>query len=238
MLVLSPRICWLTCLAVPILAGCAKGPMWRLGGLSPWVQQQWAEEEKTYGATLHTKLSELDGLVARAGSMQPEERENWAGQLARLAISDPSPLLRTRVVAALPSFPSPASDAALRTALTDKDLDVRVAACEAWGRRGGSDAVQLLSERVSGDADTDVRLAAIRALGQLDDQQTASGAVRALGVALEDKNPAIQFRAIESLRGLSGRDYGTDLVAWRQFVQGGQPAEPAPTIADRLRNWF
>jgi HEAT repeat protein len=226
----------LACLAA-LSTGCAKGPLWRLGGLSPWVQKQWADEEKQYGATLRTKLSELESVAARAPGMEPAEREGWANQLAHLAVSDPSPLLRARVVAVLPVFASPAADAALRAALGDQDLDVRVTACEAWGRRGGGEAVQLLSDKLNRDTETDVRLAAIRALGELEGEQ-ATGAVRTLGVALDDKNPAIQFRAIESLRQVSGRDYGTDLVAWRQFVQGGQPEPTTPTFAERLRSWF
>jgi HEAT repeat protein len=229
----------LACLLVPVvLVGCAKGPAWRLGALSPWVQQKWAEEEKQYGATLYTKLADVEALAARATSMDAAERDRWSQQFAQLATSDPSPLLRARIVAALPAFPSPAADAALQAALDDKDLDVRCAACEAWGRRGGSQALQLLSTKLAIDEELDVRLAAIRALGRLDQQPTSAAAVRALGVALDDKNPAVQFVAIESLRNVSGRDYGTDLVAWRDFAAGGQPPEPTPTIAERLRSWF
>lgn len=223
-------------LGLAILSGCAKGPAWRLGALSPWVQQQWAEEEKNYGATLYTKLADVKALTAQAPSMEPAERDRWSNHLAGMAINDPSPLLRARIVEALPAFPSPAADAAMQAALEDPDIDVRCAACEAWGRRGGADSVRLLSERLSNEEQVDVRLAAIRALGRL--QQQPAEAAQALGVALDDKDPAIQFSATQALREVSGRDYGTDLVAWREFVRGGDPAEPTLTLADQIRGWF
>jgi hypothetical protein len=225
------------CLGLSCWVGCAEGPLWRTGNLSPWVRQKWADEEKQYGATLRTKLSDLDALVQRAPSMDAQDRNQWSTQLSQLAMNDPSPLLRSRIIEALPLFPSADADAALRAAARDDDPSVRVAACTAWGKRGGREGLQVLSHGLEDD-DIDVRLAAIRAMGDLKEPQIASETVRTLGVALEDKDPAIQYRAIESLRDVSGRDYGNNLVAWREFVQGGQPAVATPSVVERIRNWF
>jgi hypothetical protein len=224
-------------LALPLLAGCAEGPLWRTGNLAPWVRQKWAEEEKQYGATLRTKLNDVDALASRARSMSAEDRAKWSAQLSHLAAGDPSPLLRARIVEVLPQFPSPQADATLRSAIRDRDSGVRIAACTALGQRGGADALQSLSRAMS-DEDLDVRLAAVRALGEFDESATSGEAIRQLGVALDDKDPAIQYRAIESLRNVSGRNYGNNLVAWREFVHGGQPVETPPSIVEQIRSWF
>jgi HEAT repeat protein len=112
---------------------------------------------------------------------------------------------------------------------------VRVAACEAWSRRGGPEAVHALSKVLHGDTELDVRLAAARALGALRDRT----AIPALGLALEDANPALQWRAIQSLKAVSGRDFGDNVPAWRQFVQSGAaPEREHPSLADRVRDLF
>ncbi|MEQ8788092.1 MAG: HEAT repeat domain-containing protein [Pirellulaceae bacterium] len=232
-----PQLLLILFLAAPLLAGCAEGPLWRTGNLSPWVRQKWADEEKQYGATLRTKLNDLDALASRAGSMSAEDRNKWSSQLAHLANNDPSPLLRARVVEVLPRFPSPTADVAMQKAMGDQDPGVRIAACTALAKRGGGDGLQLVSQALE-DKDLDVRLAAIHAIGQFKDPQIASQAVRTLGVALEDKDPAIQYRAIESLRNVSGRDYGNNLVAWRTFVEGGEPVETPPSFVEQIRSWF
>lgn len=227
----------IVCIGLPLWLGCAEGPLWRTGNLSPWVRQRWANEEKQYGATLRTKLNDLDALVRQAPSMKAEERNRWSAQLSHLAVDDPSPLLRARIVEALPLFPSPEADAAMRAAAHDEDPSVRIAACTAWGKRGGRESLQVLSHGLQ-DGDIDVRLAAIRALGDLEEPQVAADAVRTLGAALEDKDPAIQYRAIDSLRDVSGRDYGNDLVAWRAYAKGEDPPQPTLSLVEQIRRWF
>ncbi len=63
-------------------------------------------------------------------------------------------------------------------------------------------------------------------------------AVDALGLALTDPEPALQFRAMESLAEVTGRDYGHDARKWQAFLRGGSPAESNPSVADSLRNLF
>ena len=142
------------------------------------------------------------------------------------------PLLRAEIVRTMRKFPTPETLAAAQGALQDSETDVRVAACEALGRMGGAPAVTSLSETLRGDVDADVRLAAARALGDTRDP----GAVVALGTALEDKDPAMQYRAVASLKTVTGKDLGNDVRPWQQFVKGEvpQPTPPA-SIADRVR---
>jgi len=122
-----------------------------------------------------------------------------------------------------------------RAGLKDPDANVRVTACEALGRRKGPVAVEGLAETLKSDLDKDVRLAAVRALGETKDP----AAREALGVALDDPDPAMQYRAVMSLRLVTGQNFGNDVARWKAYVKG----EPAPaakpvSIANRLFPWM
>jgi HEAT repeat protein len=119
--------------------------------------------------------------------------------------------------------------------VNDPDADVRVAVCEIWGRRGDAEAAKILAGVLSGDIDRDVRLAAARALGTSRDQI----AVTALGTALDDNDPAMQYRAVASLRESTGQDLGNDVNRWREYAKNGtlKPGQPT-SLADRVRRVF
>jgi HEAT repeat protein len=126
------------------------------------------------------------------------------------------------------------SAAVLQAALGDTEVDVRVAACHAWGQRKGPEAVEHLTRVIASDTNIDVRLAATRALGETRER----GAIAPLAEALVDADPAMQHRAVESLRSVTGEDFGSDVNAWRQYAQSGH-ADVAPTgLAQRMRKLF
>ena len=112
---------------------------------------------------------------------------------------------------------------------------MRTTACEMLGRRGGRDAVRLLSKTVAGDINADVRLAATRALGATGDPSAVPG----LAVALEDSDPTMQYRAVLSLKEVTDEDFGKDISLWRQYVRGENPTPPPqPSLAQQIRNLF
>src|SRR5439155_15505188 len=123
--------------------------------------------------------------------------------------------LRAEMLRTLAAVPAAAAEPILKAGLKDSDPDVRIASCHAWGQRRTPEAVQLLSDMLTGDSNLDVRLAAARALGQTHDEQ----AVAALGQALDDSNPAMQYRAVQSLKAVTKRDFGNDVEAWRQYCK-------------------
>jgi hypothetical protein len=220
-------------LELAALSGCSKGPLWRTGYISPWARKKWAEDER-YGPTLFTRLPAIKSLADRAAWMDPAEQQRVSQEFAEQLRTESNPLVRIHLVKALGAFPTPTAAEALRTALTDSDTEVRMAACSAWQRRGGPEGLEALAQVVGSDTSLDVRLAATRALSTFRDP----AAVRALGMALDDSDPALQYRAVQSLKSVSGRDYGTDLTAWRQFVRGDNPLPPQqPSLVERLRNW-
>ena len=112
-------------------------------------------------------------------------------------------------------------------------MDVRIVACEAWSRRGGMEALRQLIETLNSDTDADVRLAATRGLARF----PSSEAIRALATALNDPDPALQYAGAETLKAVSGQDYGYNISAWREFVQGREPSVAAPSVARRYWPW-
>jgi HEAT repeat protein len=149
--------------------------------------------------------------------------------------SEEDPIIRAEIITTLAHYDGSTVDRVLKAALQDPDPDVRVAACRAWGRRGGSVAIELLTTAMTSDVEIDVRLAAAKALGRLKDP----AAVAPLGKLLEDPDPAMQYAAASALREVTGQDFGADLNQWRQYVKGENPRPAGPTsVAERLRHMF
>lgn len=222
------------CLALAALTGCAEGPFASMGAVNPWVRKRWAEEEQ-YGPTMQARLTELDSLRGRIPRMEPAEQQRVAQDLSARLRNESNPLLRTGLVRTLAVCPSPAASESLRMALNDSDRDVRMTAVRAWQRRGGPEALNALAGVLGSDTDFDVRVEATTALADFRDPV----AVSALAIALDDPNPALQYRAIQSLKRVSDRDFGDNLTAWREFARGGNPPAPEqPSLVERFRNWF
>lgn len=180
------------------------------------------------------RLALIRTSVQEAESKGAEAQERVARELAAVLAEEKDPLIRLEIVRAVGGLKTPTSLWILRSAVKDTDLDVRVAACKAWGRRGGAEAVGLLSELATSDVEAEVRLAAVRALGETGDR----GGVAALGKALDDRDPTMQFYAVASLRRISGQDYGNDLSKWRQYARGESPVADRPSIASRIQSIF
>jgi HEAT repeat protein len=213
------------------VSGCADGPFGQLTALNPYYRDQWEKDERA-GPTFHTPLAELRAIRRNPTGLSPEEQRRLIPTLADIVQNSTNTIVRAEATLALAEFPAPETIPALQVAIHDEDPDVRMAACNAWGRRGGPEALDALSQTVSDDSDTDVRLAATAELAEFRDQQT----VQALAVALNDKDPALQHRAVQSLKSVSGQDYGDNVPAWRDYVEGRSPVLPEPpTIAERLR---
>jgi len=79
-----------------------------------------------------------------------------------------------------------------------------------------------------------VRLRALRELGQLGDK----AAVPVLAKALEDPDPAVQYRAVGALKRVSGRDLGDDVNKWREWAADPDGSAAEWTIAEGFRQLF
>ena len=174
--------------------------------------------------TPQERIHELKAIAAAPPS--PGIAEQLAIEIQR----EQDPQVRCHIVRALAKVQDPKAAAVLHAGLEDPEQSVQIACCEAWGKRGGAEAVQELSTVLQAESNVDVRMAAARALGQT----SHTAAVQPLADVLADNDPAIQRRAIESLKAVSGKDYGYDVQAWRQYAAGGPVQPKERSIAERL----
>ncbi|MFO0906662.1 MAG: HEAT repeat domain-containing protein [Pirellulales bacterium] len=212
-----------------VVGGCAGGPF-GLAKYNPVLVDEWKKDEK-YGQTLPQRLEEMDRWEAEAAGMPKDRQLAVSQQLDGVIRQETNTILVTRAVKAQAAFPTEVALESLRFALSHPQSDVRIAACKGWGKRGGPDAPELLANVLGSDTDQDVRLAAAKELEHF----RSPVAIQALGLALEDGNPALQYRCVTSLKEVTGKDYGEDVRAWREYVASGQ-AKPAPeaSVAERF----
>jgi len=214
---------------VVLISGCVDGPLYSL-----YYRKQWQDDEK-YGPTLFTRLEELRNLRGEAVRMNEQQQAELARRLNRSVVQDPSAVYRVEVVRTLGVLTTPVAVEGLQRASGDEEPTVRIAACQAWGQRRGAEALGALGQIIRSDDNVDVRIAAARELGNFEDQ----AAVQALGVALDDADAALQFRAVDSLRRISAEDFGNSIPAWRQYVRGEPVDRPEPpSLVQRLLTFF
>ncbi len=220
------------CFCLILLSGCAQTFDSTTNFLSsPWKKKP---EELLNVKTPDDRVKELKELAKAAKKKTPEEQQRSSDELAKEIQKESDPMLRRQILRTLAEFPTPVALNVLKAGLRDGDADVRVVACQSLGKRGGKEAVQELSGIVGSDTNLDVRIAAVRAMGQTKDATATS----VLGDVLADPDPALQYRAKESLRLVSGRDYGDDVQAWRQYAKTGQSDAPEISLTARVRRYF
>ncbi len=196
-----------------------------------------------------TRIRRAQELAARVPRMSPEEQQQATEELGAGLRAELNPNVRMALVRTLALLPTAQADELLKAAVNDPDVDVQIAACESWGRRGTPQAVQVLADVLHSQSNVDVRLAAARALGDMPqwsgkwgslgkDGELQQQAIAALGSALDAPNVALQRRAVLALEQVTGRYYGEDVEAWRQFVQGVDVPPREYTVAERVRRWL
>ena len=183
----------------------------------------------------HTPAMRVDAVKEYAmrskGVDSPEQRE-ITDQLARQIQVEPDPLVRQAIVQAIGTYRTPMAQQVLEAGLSDENAAVRVSCCKALGKRAEPVSVPSLASTLRSDKEVDVRLAATEALGKIKSPES----IKALAAALDDRDPAMQYVGVQSMKLVTGKDYGPDVQAWRQVAAGGTlPPEHAPSIAERVR---
>jgi len=217
----------LTAGAALLTTGCS--------GFRPWRDR--AKESRLaerYGQTANQRIDSLESDAKKAKQSGGSDQVRFTRDLMRQVLEEHDPRVRVEILRTAAGFDTPAAVAICKGALQDPDDTVRSTACEVWGERGGAEAVQLLSQRYRSDDDLDVRLRAIRMLGKLEDKD----AIPVLAVALEDPDPAVQYRAVAALKQVSGRDLGNDVNAWRAWAADPDADRGEWSVAETLRKLF
>lgn len=219
-------------------SGCADGPIPETKYLNPWVRKQWAEDEQRV-TTYHRKVADLAAMRKNAPHLESHARDETAAHLAARLKEEASPVMRAEFVRTLAEFPTPIAQEAVLASLTDEAANVRIAACKALGRRPTTEGFQALASAVTDDGDLDVRLAAARELGNF----RGFNAAPALRPALDDRDPALQLAAMQSLESLEGHtEFRRNVAVWREHLDGGNPTPPPPpSLAELARqywSWF
>jgi hypothetical protein len=206
-----------------LLAGCAGNAM---SGLAFWKADS--------GPQVRTRADQLKDLRELAKTLPASDtakQEQVTLELSQTIRTENDTIVRAQILRTISVCSTVGAGRVLAAGLQDGDSNVRAAACEGIGRRGGPDAVPALAGVLRSDTDIDVRIAAARGLGDA----RGDAAVEALVAALEDPNPALQLRGVRSLEKITGRDFGDDVEAWRTFCQGGTPQLRSESVATRLR---
>jgi HEAT repeat protein len=213
------------------LSGCAK----RFGGPWPFGTDQ-TEHLKTYGPVGAQRVDELKARAKKVRKASPQEQEAFSAELAQKMKHEKDVLVRMAMIDAVSKLDASSAGAVLYAGLKeDPEIDIRIACCDAWHKRlPNPEATRILAETLASDTSIDVRLAAVKALSAAEDKE----AVKALGLALDDPNPAMQFVAVASMKSVTGKDLGNDVTAWRQFAKQPDPPLREKSMAARLKQMF
>jgi HEAT repeat protein len=188
------------------------------------------------GPTQSQKIALVRSLREKLNDA-PEEAELVSAELAQRIQTETDPAVRIEIVKALGDSRSASAADVLRAGLgyprPDPDAEVRLAICASWGRVGGDEARAMLASALANDTDGDVRVQAAQSLGEFNH----SGNMQALAAALEDSNIAVQHAAMQSMKSVTGQDFGEDAKAWQEYAQSGAATQRSPSLAARLWPW-
>lgn len=217
------RFSILTALFALAITGCTVTP-----GVWPF-----RDKERINYPTPAMRADAIREFASRSTGLDSPEQQELTSQLARQIQVEPDPLVRAAIVETIAKFNTPLASQVLVAGLGDSDPIVRRKCAYGLGARGETGSIESLVQAIRQDEEIDVRVAATKALGQMQSPE----ALKALAVALEDRDPALQFAAVQSVKQISGQDFGGDVQAYLQFAKSDNPtiSKPPTSVAERIR---
>jgi HEAT repeat protein len=182
------------------------------------------DNERTSIITPDMRAASIREFGPRAEDASDSERLAMCEELAKQIRTEPDPICRRAIQETIAEFDVPLASAVLVAGLSDEDRDVRTACCRMLAKRQDESAIAPLSRMIAADADAEVRMAAIDALGKF----KSPAAVQGLAAAVKDRDPAMQYAGVEAMKTSSGEDLGNDVAAWRQYADTLPQLNPAP----------
>jgi len=202
----------------------------------------------------HVRLKQIETKGKEGAKASEAEREILVAQLMHEYMTSPDSNMRRATVDALAKIPHPERDRFLRDILRDENPFVRISALEALGAAYSgslSDLTSLLIEQAKIDVDGDVRITAVRILGDVSpkaprnnardnahDARLRESITVELGGLLDDRVLAVRYEAMRSLKKITRKDYGYDMSRWShyvRYVRGEVPDLPSGrTFSEKL----
>lgn len=223
----------LAALFIAGMSGCETGPLAKQNWKNPFGQTETSYKE-AYGLTPAQVSRQIRNLGDDAAEMTESQQKSACGALIDRYSKESDPLIRRDMVYALGSFPDVYSLPGLRAAIEDSDPFVRIEACRAWSHRSSAEALEALAGIAQADDNVDVRQAAVTGLRRFQ----SPAAIRVLGTLLNDRDPALQYLTIQSLKGATGQDLGDDVRKWNAYIASNYgdtspSSAPEPGQVDR-----
>lgn len=217
-----------------IAAGCHDGPLYGLKVVNPYFSMKEWKQDDVLGVTDHERRKQLVLLVDTIAAMPAEKQLFWSTQLAQIVEHDSSAEMRRLAVQAAGKLSDESGVKLIERGLEDESIKVRMEACKSLAGRGDEDSARRLAAVYGSETSVDVQQAALAALGK----HQHPAALDTLKTALADRNPATRHLAVQSLRSVTGKDYGDDPQVWIAALEGGTPLESETRVADRVRELF
>jgi HEAT repeat protein len=218
---------WLAVVGVALLnfSACSQpGPFVKVQRL--FIGKQWTDTVEGVVPPAQ-KIDEIRRLGRQLKASSGPEQEILQQQLLALYQAEQDPNIRWEIFRSFGVERSPQNLALVELALNDPEVDLRIAACMRLGQWGGSDSAERLAQVLTAEKSPAVRFAAVRALGQTRCPQ----AIAALAAVLEERDPAFQLAAMESLKQLTGKNFGWNAEKWRDYVRSAWAGSPDHAVA-------
>jgi hypothetical protein len=201
-----PLELWVLTLALALVAGCGTyigtTPTSFLGVIKnnqdPNVR--FLAYDKLGAKDLYDSLEEKNAAVDTLMSKYKEGKEPLA--------------IRVVILRSLGNLADKRARPLIREATADSDGNVRAEACRALGKVGDPEDAAGLAQIMTLDTLEDCRIAAIEGIGALKASDARINEMLIEG--LEHEDPAIRYACLESLRKLTGKDLGVEVIAWRR----------------------
>jgi hypothetical protein len=186
------------------------------------------DNERTSIITPDMRAATIREFGPRARDASEAEKLAMCEELAQQIRTEPDPICRRAIQETIAEFDVPLAGTVLLAGLNDDDRDVRTTCCRLLGKRQEVAAIGPLSRIVGAEANAEVRMAAIDALGNF----KSPAAVQGLAAAIKDRDPAMQYAGVEAMRAASGEELGNDVEAWRQYAASLPQTNPEPGAAE------
>ncbi|QDT06740.1 HEAT repeat protein [Rubripirellula lacrimiformis] len=214
------------------MVGCQDGPLYALKAANPYYSMNEWKKDEEIGVTDHERREQLTLLADTIATMAPERQQVWSEHLKRMIENDQSPEMRRLAVLAAGNIKDGSALALVEKGLDDESMKVRMQACDSLGDLRSDQAARLLASTLGTETNLDVKHRAMESLAK----HKGSIATDSLRLALSDRNPATRSLAMQSLRGVTGKNYGNDPDTWIAALDGKPAAEAEIRIADRVRD--